>query len=265
MMGEEALLETPPGRKTGDSGYWRTLVRGTMVLYSLPALALLLHQMLPLGPSLGLTLLACLPVVFLMREHAGAGFLLSLSGLALAGLILMTIDENQAIADAPRLIDVTVKEASLAPQAGSYYFKDAIIWRDKLTEHRYRSKGKNGTTTYYYVAPLTDPGWSPEQPVRAWVVASSHISTKRWSQGKVSGVRWATPADPGTELRVALDKAQRIHDLTSAPEPLLIKMGDPDALSVARWNRMWSALPVPLVLWSLGWTVWWVWRRIKAS
>lgn len=244
--------------------YYSVLLRGLLVLYGLPALALFLQTFLGLGPSMGLTLLACLPAAMLMRDYAGVGLALSLIGLVLAGMSCYSLDTSQRISRGVKLENITVAEAYENRQANVFYFKDAKIQQELRGKHQFKPRGKNRAKVTYYVAPLTDSDWTPEDPVQAWVVSASYESTKRWKLDFQSGIRWQSSPNNVRE-HAAIGDSEEKHGLTLSTEPLLIKWDDPEKLYQESLSRLKFAFTLPFWLWVVGLSIHWVRKSVSSA
>ena len=210
---------------------------------------------------MGLTLVACLPAAMLMRDYAGTGIVLAVYGLFLAGLSNFTLDESRRISEGIALKNVSISQAAENPQATAFYFKDAKIHQELMGEYRFTPGGKNKREIATYVAPLTDSDWTPEAPVRAWVVSSSFESTKNWKLAHQAGVRWQSTS--GQELASrAIDKVREKHNLIVPDRPLLlVQWGNPQEKVQHGLSGLKKAFALPFILWFLGLSAHWLKKR----
>ena len=250
----------PPNTRPGLT-YISGLVRGLVILYGMPTLGLILAKVLSPGPVMGTLLVLCLPVIFLMKERSGAGLVLSFSGLCLAGLTVFSLSYSRRLLDAPRLQNATTAEAVKAPDdVYVFRFQNVKVQSELKTEYRYRTQGKNSTTRYLYVAPVTEPDWSLDQPVRVWVVSRTYSGTYDWKNHWNSGLR----LEPGRHSNNAVEKAQSQHGLISTENPLFLDWADPDRAYDEKINALRAGLIFPAPIWLFLWSVLWVGSRLKA-
>jgi hypothetical protein len=156
-----------------------------------------------------------------------------------------------------RLVDLTGQSA--APDdlnIGAYLAAD---WRPHA-EYRSETKmhqrrGPGGTMT---VAPLTPPGWTPEQPVPIWLVGVAFPSGKI---GPWHPAHWTIPgAYPRlagalleSEAPFAARQAAAAHGLVNAADPIFVVHAE-DAADAMRSQTLSLAriLGAALVLWALA-------------
>lgn len=86
-----------------------------------------------------------------------------------------------------------------------------------------RSKSGGTTRRSYIVAPLTAPGWEPDQPVTAWVGCSDAYASPcaEWAQRYHVGVL-ASEWDQA-DLRLAVDDAVKEYHLTTSRDAPIFK------------------------------------------
>jgi hypothetical protein len=240
------------------AGYFNTLFRGLIILFGLPALGLLLHLILPSGPTMGLVFVACLPSIYLMREYTATGFGLALLALCITGLSVFRLDDFKSLTSGARMRNVTVSEARANDSAVAFYFKDATLQREYKTEYSYRTTGKNSSKQYYYAAPLTDRDWTASEPVEAWVIAYSFKATQGWDRSLQTGIRLTDALAENSRLKACIKKAQETHGLVSVSDPLLIEWADPDTEFQSDVEELKRAYVGVIIFWFFAWTIYWI-------
>jgi hypothetical protein len=131
-------------------------------------------------------------------------------------------------------------------------------WRlqsdDRGETHIHARNGPGGTLT---VAPLTPPGWSPDQPVKLWLVGVAFASGKI---GPWHPAHWATsgeyPRLAGALLEAdapdAVRNAAAAHGLTAAAEPVFVVRADNAAEAMSdQALLLGKVLAAVLVLWAI--------------
>lgn len=234
-------------------------MRGLIVLYCLPAVALLLNMFLPVGVSGFLLLLLCLPLCWFMKDRIGLGLILALAGLCVGMLVIFTGEETKKFFESPRLEQTTPAEAAgTDPKTFVFRFRDARVWPEYGIEYQYRTQGKNARTESLFIAPLTEQSWTPDKPVHAWAVSETLRGRSEWHDAINAGVR----RDGSRALEHAVKKAESDHSLTAAENPLFLKWVNPDFDYQRQVRQLKAGLLYPAPGWIILWTFIWVfWRR----
>lgn len=122
---------------------------------------------------------------------------------------------------------ISAADAPHYPDAQGFDFSDSLVQTAYASSYRHTTRDRKSgrtTSTYYNIAPLTPAGWTPADPVPAWVGCSDSYdrTCPEWRRA----YRGAVPAQQIDQehLRTAAAQALAAHGLREAPgAPLLAR------------------------------------------
>lgn len=135
------------------------------------------------------------------------------------------LSDYLALARGQHVAGISAADAPGYSDAVGFDFSDSVVQTEYATTYRTSSRDrKSGRITYYYfhVAPLTESGWTPADPVPAWAgCGQQYIGVcDEWFRAYRGGV--AVEASERKGLRIAADQALAQHGLREVPgAPLL--------------------------------------------
>lgn len=244
--------ETTPGK----TRFISVLVRGLIILYGLPAIAIALTTYVSSNVTGIAIILLCVPAVAIMRDYVVIGMVLAFLGTGLAAVVNISVYEAARISNGPHLKNMTVHEAALVEDAIVFEFTEAEIQQDYT--HYCESTGTDVPS--YTVAPLTDPDWNPQRPVSAWVVAKNPEGLKEWKTMHQAGLRVDTDREVLSEIRRAIKEAEEPRGLSSIQSPLLVQWSDPQKVAKEAIEQIKPALIIPFPIWFIGLSLYWMLR-----
>lgn len=160
-----------------------------------------------------------------------------------------------------------VRVASPAQAMGedrSFVFRRAVVRSDlqaELKDETSRRGSQPGTSAWFYAAPLTDEGWSSDEPVPAWASRYKPCIAE-WAKGCGAGV--PLPALHLEEYREVVAVAEREHGLQSVPgAPLLACVESPEAALAAQLAAARFAVVFCNAAWLCGWLGFGVYRLVR--
>ncbi|HEY1016689.1 MAG TPA: hypothetical protein VGE07_28515 [Herpetosiphonaceae bacterium] len=175
-------------------------------------------------------------------------------GVAPLFMVAMGLRDYVDLASAPSVAGVSVAAIPLHPAARSFDLTDARIQTDyqatKIVSSRDRKSGRV-TTTAYTVAPLTGAGWTPDQPVPAWVgCGPGAASCGEWRDRPQGAI--AMDSVGLANYAATRDQAMGQHRLHSAPgAPILQAV---ESAAAGRRQRGFMIYGVWLIIYAL-WAV----------
>jgi hypothetical protein len=160
-----------------------------------------------------------------------------------------------ALARGQHVAGISAAEAPAYAKAAGFDFSDSVVQIKYAATYRTSSRDrKSGRITYYYyhVAPLTESGWTPADPVPAWAGCGDQYSglCAEWFRLYRGGV--AVESHDWDGLRIAADQALARHQLREAPgAPLLERVASAEQGQRQRGQTLLLAPLFAYLLWAL--------------
>jgi hypothetical protein len=203
-------------------------------------------------PVVGIFLAAVsIPLVFGgVRQLAGYfGFeptahMPSLCGVAALGVLwTMTLFSPEFFAVGVSVKTVDVRQLP-STRGGAFQVQGAVPMPD-LDVSQSTGGGRKSGPRYTYVVPLAFEGWTPEQPVPAWLICRPGHSFKeecRWEAGVQHVI---APTGLDTEERAGwIQEIERVHSLRSAPGARLLARSEDSREAVLEAIGLGLGLPL---------------------
>jgi len=138
---------------------------------------------------------------------------------------------------------ISVAEANQHPWAVVFTFRDGRVHPELGGEADIRAgtmkQGSHVVGTAYAV-PVVPEGWTPDQLVPVWAVATNRTlvaARRQWAQPAQGGVR--VIGGTADDYRKAIAVAERRHHLHAAFDSVLVQWtGDPAAVQAEAWREM---------------------------
>lgn len=161
-----------------------------------------------------------------------------------------------------------VRVASPAQAMGegrSFVFRRSVVRSDLQAEFKSETSRRGsqpGTIAWFYAAPLTDEGWTPDAPVPAWVVCRYEPCRAEWAKG--CGAAIPLPGLHAEAYRQVVAVAERERGLRSVPgAPLLACVESPEAALAAQSEASRFALGFWNAAWLCGWVGFGLYRLVR--
>lgn len=123
---------------------------------------------------------------------------------------------------------ISAADAPRYPDAQGFDFSDSLVQTAYAASYRHTTRDRKSgriSYTYYNIAPLTAAGWTPTDPVPAWVGCSDTYdrTCPEWRRAYRGAV--SAPQIDQQHLRTAADQILAAHGLREAPgAPLLSRV-----------------------------------------
>lgn len=135
------------------------------------------------------------------------------------------LNDVLTLARGQHVAQISAAQAPSYPSAVGFDFSDSQVQTAYAASYRAASRDRKSgrvSYTYYQIAPLTGAGWTPADPVPAWVGCRSEFSgpCAAWARAYRGGI--AAESGELAGLRLAADQALSQHRLRQMPgAPLL--------------------------------------------
>lgn len=168
-------------------------------------------------------------------RDSGLGSLAGAILMPVVGLVIALISDVQTIG--PSSGAITLAEIGRFPHAARFRFTDAWVATEFIGIDEKRRLGGLLASGGWRAAPIVPTNWTPDQPVRAWAIATvtwgygpaDFRSPRSWQQDDRAGVRYVSTAFSPAHDAVASAVAR--YGLTAAPNaPLLYWVDEPRAV-----------------------------------
>lgn len=174
-----------------------------------------------------------------MERHTTRMFCLGLACLGAAFLSGFGMKHHVAGTTGVKLYGVDVAELVRHPDVVYAEFSEARIFKDYASMYSYSKKTRQSGTIVrnWQIAPLADPGWTPDKPVPAWVAHGDVMVPGSWDQPLLKGTVISGSDLDGDALLGAVRKAKERHGLQGDDAAPVLSWGVKPEDMARRWFR----------------------------
>lgn len=169
--------------------------------------------------------------------------ILSFVVISTAGILAMGMVEHRLWQNT--VADIGVAQAGEHAWASGFRFRDGVVRADLAGDATLSARNRRRLATLY-VVPVVPDGWTKEQPVLVWAVATNTTIEARRA-------RWQEPCRAGARIvgfnlsdyREAMDDACRHHHITAAGNPVFLDWRpDPENAVSESWRLLLTILGI---------------------